>query len=34
MMDPAQRQERMEQMQALSVPTKFWIKKIKLAEQE
>ena len=34
MMDPAQRQERMEQMQALRVPTKFWIKKIKLAYQE
>lgn len=34
MMDPAQRQERMEMMQALSVPTKFWIKKIKLATME
>ena len=34
MMNPAQRQEMMEEMQALSVPTKFWIKKIKLAERE
>ena len=34
MMNPAQRQEMREQMQDLSVPTKFWIKKIRLAEQE
>ena len=34
MMDPLQRQARMEQMQALSTPTKFRIKKIKLADKE
>ncbi len=34
MMDPAQRRERMELMQALSVPTRFWIRKIKLALPE
>jgi hypothetical protein len=33
-MDPAQRQARMEQMQALGVATKFRIKKIRLAERE
>ena len=34
MMDPQQRQSMMEQVQALSNPTKFWIKNIKLAETE
>ena len=34
MMNPEQRQAMMEHMQALSTPTKFWIKKIKLAEEE
>jgi hypothetical protein len=33
-MDPAQRQARMEELQVLGTPTKFWIKKIRLAEQD
>jgi hypothetical protein len=34
MMSPQQRQGMMEQRQALSMPTKFWIKKIRLAERQ
>ncbi len=34
MMSPEQRQAMREQMEALSLPTKFWIKKIELAQKE